>query len=282
MAELSKLRDNKLRVVRWSLAVAALLAVSIAGLTGSFETCTSKTSATVHEAQCGPPTLSDPTVLAVGLLIVFLILPDLSEVGLPGITLKRRIEAAEQKVTDESRRVSDLQSLAAIQQLRIESISLNQTVSGASAQASLVLTPEVLRELQHGIDDKSEAYLRQEYVPETVLPAIGDSDDIAIRSAKLIRLWEEIRRSTVEAGQVFATQSPSGGDESPHLESPARIERFVRVFADELQAVRTVRNAVAHASPVSLEDLDRAIDVAERLLAILRDPFEGKSPGGEP
>lgn len=280
MALLTGFLANGLRVVRWTIAGSALLIISIAGLAGAFETCSTKTSASSQEIQCGPPTLSDPTVLAIGLLIVLLVLPDLSEVGVLGVTLKRRIEAAEKRVDKESHRVTDLQSLSAIQQMRLESIALNQTISGASAQASLVVTPDVLRELQVGITEKGEAYLRREPIPDTALPTIEQSDEVAVRSAKVIRLWEEIRRATIDGAQVYPAQVSITEDQPLHTERPTRVERFVRVFADELQAVRTVRNAVAHAAPVSRVDLDRAIDVAARLLSILHESDSGDGREG--
>jgi hypothetical protein len=109
-----------------------------------------------------------------------------------------------------------------------------------------------------------------------------DSPDYALRLVRLLRLAEELdwaRRlgrgerlllplAEMPASFRYLLRLTSGLPE----ESPgSALHRFASVFASELELVRQARNRAVHAVSLDDEALDLALEVAERLVALLRE-----------
>jgi hypothetical protein len=79
---------------------------------------------------CRPLTITDPQVAGTLFLAVLFLLPDLAEVGIPGLlTLKRRVEEQEAKVEEQETRIAALTAQvaqSAVQQQTAEQSSLAQ------------------------------------------------------------------------------------------------------------------------------------------------------------
>lgn len=86
-----------------------------------------------------------------------------------------------------------------------------------------------------------------------LLPDVSVAGDQAVEDrlkVRLVQVWEELRTML--------------GDVPRHSR-----QRFETVFQEEMEAVRAVRNSVAHAVPVPASELQAAVDLAEKLRLIL-------------
>lgn len=97
--------------------------------------------------------------------------------------------------------------------------------------------------------------------------------DISHLKLRLLEVWESIN-----AYDRFATNAgpPPETLGLPHLSSPLPeesqlriVRRWVSIFREEIETVRLVRDAVAHAKPIPDESLREAVTVADYLLDTL-------------
>ena len=257
------LKDNAWRPIRWTV-VLVLLTVAIAGLfLGWFEVCSKTTTKDGIESACNQPTVSDASVVGSVLLVLLILSPDLSEIGVFGISLKRRLEAAEQKAKSSEEKVERVTDRLAIQSTRIDGLA--QATASAAAQATvgpIFIGDKAIEHAQAVLPEKERAFLagRDVSVDETPKPPL---DYAAI--GELISNWEEIN-SLLGPTPYRMTQRPPV--ESSLSEDDVR--RFVEIFKEELQIVRAARNTVAHAGAISPEDVTSAVDISNSLLEILR------------
>jgi hypothetical protein len=231
---------------------------------------------------CHPYAVAD--LFPILLVVALLLLPEVDELGLPGIgTLKRRVAQQEREVE----RLGE--SINVLQQLSIRS-SAEVTVTNNLLQA------------QERIAEKSERYVAastagaEEDEPVPAEPprlsqaAVGGKQ--LLRSWGQIEAWLDLARCLEESDELAAWIRMPPGDRdvdelAPHdrhvvdrlpadlVLSAAQqraVVRWSRLFADEIDSVRFVRNEVAHDRRwLKLEDIDRALDVAEQLLGLLQD-----------
>jgi hypothetical protein len=102
----------------------------IGGLLGSrFHVCKHETitkgAETTVTNTCGAPGVSDAEVVAIALFVVLLLVPDMSEVGVFGVSLKRRLAAAEEKASESIAKAENLQHQLQVQSLRVETLTQN-------------------------------------------------------------------------------------------------------------------------------------------------------------
>lgn len=104
--------------------------------------------------------------------------------------------------------------------------------------------------------------------------------DISHLKLRLLDVWESIN-----AYDRFATNAgpPPETLGLPHLPSPLPeepqlriVRRWASIFREEIETVRLVRDAVAHAKPIPDASVREALWVADRLLETL---FAGLSEG---
>lgn len=260
---------------RWLLVFAVLLACIYGLFTSSFSICSDQTVSKGAEKTitqtCKGPAVSDAGVVALALLIVLLVAPDMSEVGAFGVSLKRRLAAAEEKASESKAKSDALETRLLIQDVKIESLSQSSAAASAHAKADIFINqlPINFQELAvSSLHDKEEAL----QLSMAAGPA-ADSDHLdervvpnAEKSVRLIRNWE-----ILAASLDLPPHRRGGRPDIPRVKvSGLQAERFDALFADQLQVVRAARNSVAHSSPITDQELDAAVNISEELLRILR------------
>jgi hypothetical protein len=249
-------KADTFRWPRWLIAIVVLLGL-IGGLLGSRfhvckdETVTKGTQTTVTHT-CNGPGVADAGVVAIALFIVLLLAPDMSEVGVFGISLKRRLAAAEEKASESIAKVENLQHQLQVQSLRVD--TLTQNVAAASSQATAnnttIIGEELIRELRFGLHEKAQA-LEQGVAPSPRKKDRHAPDPQLV--TRLIANWETISESL----------GP------PQSRSPGAAD-YANAFQEELEVIRAARNTVAHAKPITHQDLREAVALSNDLLEVLR------------
>jgi hypothetical protein len=246
--------------VRWTLIVGILIWGFVGAVNGSFETCTEQaTEAGVVEV-CGPPAVTDLSVVSGLALILFLSMPDLAEASLGGVvSIKRRLARAEEEVQHQAQ---ELQGLRMALDVRLAA----QAASASAAESNVfIVTADQIANLPGTIERKWRGE-SDEAPPE---PAVEVTDDYAENVVRLIDNWEQLAELV-----PLRPRRPTGG---PMSEGEEREEyqrsRFVSMFADEIQLVRAARNSVAHSKPLPIDAVKEAADAAEELVRIYQLPF---------
>ncbi|WP_131829160.1 hypothetical protein [Mycobacterium numidiamassiliense] len=266
-------RASVFKLIRWAIAIGGLLTFVVLLLGNRFEVCkvesgAGKDGATVTTT-CGGPTVTDASVVAVGLLLVLLLAPDMSEVGVLGVSLKRRLEAAEQKATDSEAKADRLESQLQMQNLRVDTISQNFAAAQATNQV-FVVTSDAIKQADTRLPDKIDAFSRGEALtPNTVVPSdpsVGTDTPDPFLVSRILENWEILNASL----NLQPRGHGVGGDRFRVNLSSDEIELFRSTFDEEIRIVRAMRNNVAHAVPIPNEDLQRVVDISEQLLRFLR------------
>jgi hypothetical protein len=175
----------------------------------------------------------------------------MNEVGMFGISLKKRVEDAE-------RRVGNFENRLEVQNTRIESMVQSAASASVEANFSPVYVGDAsIVQARENLPAKEEAFRKGQDAdsswkmdPELNSGGIGE----------IIANWETIAR------RLAITPYGGGARESMH---PDDVGSFMEFFGEEIQVVRAVRNAVAHARPVSSNELQSAIDISRELLEIM-------------
>ena len=263
---------NAFRFIRWGIAIGGLLIFTGLLLKGSFEICkvetaTDKDRTTVTNT-CDPPTVTDASVVAIALLIGLLFAPEMSEVGIFGVSLKRRVEAAESKASQSEAKAERLETQLQMQNVRVD--TLTQNVAAASAQGIgnlYIMSGEKLDNVDSGLREKAERFSRGE-MPVSTAGAFQLREDLRpdpTLVSRIIQNWE------ILAASLDLPPYRPDRDVIPRAAvTAADAKRFRNVFAEELQIVRAARNTAAHFGPISNDELQTALDISEQLLEILR------------
>ncbi|OBG37465.1 hypothetical protein [Mycolicibacter heraklionensis] len=275
------IRAHYFRTIRWTIAVAGLLIFVALLLNSSFEICDIRTETgndkTTVTKTCNGPTVTDASVVAVALLFALLLAPDMSEVGVFGVSLKRRVFAAEKKASDSEAKAEKLESQLQIQNLRVDMLA--QNVAAATAQATnnvFLYTSEDIKKIDSQLPKKAEAFTRGDVTEPTVADwSSAEDTETAEKEKSDARLVTRI----IENWEVLAASL----DLPPYRRVPRsdalrikitanQADQFRFLFEEELQVVRAARNNVAHAKAIPIEDLRSAVDISDQLLTILTKP----------
>ena len=115
------------------------------------ETVTTKDGPTVTKT-CTGPSVTDAGVVAVALLIVLALAPDMSEVGVFGLSLKTRLKATEEKA-------NRLESQLQMQNLRVDTLSQNSNSASAQGIGQLIITtPDQIRQVDSDMAEKVKTF----------------------------------------------------------------------------------------------------------------------------
>jgi hypothetical protein len=208
---------------------------------------------------CGPIGVIDLAPVAV--LIALLLIPDLSQVDLFGvISLHREVKEVGRKQDQVAGEL--VQVRAAVNQ----AVSQNQTIN-----QNFIMSPgaqEARAELEQKVDD----FLSQPLgfvTPSPVRKRQPPGPDRARKEAELITVWEDLRAYLA----LIGGRPSRGASERPEPSAipivASIISEFSTTFADQIDVVRAARNSVAHAVPISNQDLDTALALGQRLLEAL-------------
>ncbi|GAB3460599.1 hypothetical protein [Actinophytocola sediminis] len=226
-----------------------------------------------RESECNPWGIVELIPFLV--IAILAILPDLSEVTIGSIvSLKRRVEVQE----DELDRTVKRQESVEQQILQLANVSASQQVTQQfftlPAGSATRLPDDVLDKKERLFGDLPDVTRAAPGVRERPYPPripgmhhVSDySPEDAQRALQLIEQWEGL-------DQFVVSRYPTDPGSESGVEQLLRKARrnFSRLFADELDMIRSVRNNIAHARYVATEDLQGALEAAEELHQILTD-----------
>lgn len=271
------------RVPRWIVASLVLLSC-VTGLLGSgFHVCkdetVSKGADITRTHTCNTPGVTDAGVVAVALLIVLLIAPDMSEVGVFGVSLKRRLVAAEGKASASEAKAERLETQLQVQNLRVD--NLTQSVATANAQGigQVIITTEQIKKVDSEMSRKVATFNWDELVEQTFaeLQRSAEPRQDPALVPRIIQNWE-----IIAASLDLPPHGPGRGGIPRVAITAEQSEQFRFLFEEEIQIVRAARNTVAHAQPIADDALKAAVDISEQLLEILRRDPPPDLVGAEP
>lgn len=232
------------RWIRWTLAAALVLYCAWGALTNSFERCVDEHRDDAIVTLCGPPAITDASVLAVAAVFLILVWPDLSEFGAFGLSLKRRVENAEETAKSAVDKATEVATELHLTRIQIA------TAATASSQAIVVIGKDQLDQVVEDAPRKVDEFLESGAVRVDSVDGGSADENPAIA---LLAAWEYINE---RAALTRPYSSADLGDD---------IRQFRSAFGRELDIVRGVRNAVAHAVPVSQSEIASALEVANEL-----------------
>jgi hypothetical protein len=315
--------------VRWTFV--ALIALGMAALVvgsryvDALHVCTATLTAkgTIVEL-CRPYDIAD---LAPGLLIAgLLLLPDVSELTLPGLgSLKLKVEAQELRSEQVEEQVTRLEQRLTLNSAQSTNVNLIMREAGSNLEARIdefwadrepdkaaAWKPSAWKPDSHADGDghigpapsarlfeapqrqvtsrepgeqtaqRSQLRVAESALISQQLLALWSDMDRWIRLGQILEvgpdeLWKWLARAPEERGEPPLGDGREGrllGDLLANLsaEEAQAVTRWVTIFTEEITAVRLARNAVAHLpDSLSLDELQRAFDLAEELQGILRE-----------
>lgn len=260
------------RVARLSAVFVLLVAFAIAAI-WAYRECTVVRTVDTNdlassEVTCAPPTITSATVLIVLLLVVALLWPDISEVTVLGVTLKRRIAAAESKASAAREGVDDLRATVLLQQVQIDA------VASASSMASAVVHNHFGSDAW-GADERARLREESSRVADGASGRRegGQSDEPGRVTTSVAELKIELLGKYESLAEVLDLHTLRGRGRPTTEEAHRRRvqEWFIADYAPALDSVRQLRNAIAHARQVSRDDVIDGLTVLDRLLPAARD-----------
>lgn len=195
-------------------------------------------------------------LLPLAILVALLLLPDMSELAIPGlITLKRRVEQQEHTVSSQAARQSDLEHQLQVLQTTVQSTNTS------------VYVLNDLSAIAEGVERKASAFLDPQAPMSTRTEPRSPDPETAVRANELLELAE--RLATYETGLSERSLPP---------ESHEALRRWRHLFATELAAVRTARNRIAHPPhDLTPDQIDDAVRIARRLYEVLQTTIDNPS-----
>lgn len=201
---------------------------------------------------CAPATLTSGPLLIFLLLVVALLWPDLAEVTVLGVNMKRQVEAAKAAVEAAEERVGLLEQSIQVQNLRIQTLTTataaNYTVLSFDGR---FLNAERAQEIRELASEASE-----NEAPELTSPTdLAEVTDEALKLQVLAKWeslvslldldrWKRRRRDPLE--------QPMPLDAPP---TQLQIDEFIEDHERSIQLIRNLRNSVAHARPIDRSTL---------------------------
>jgi hypothetical protein len=247
------------RIIRLAAFVAVLLwsagylaneanRICTAVVRSGFEAATTTT--------CAPPGLDSPLTLGLVLFAILLLWPDLSEIGVLGITLKRQIASA----ADSAKRAEQAATSLSAQ---VSQWILTSSTSSASSSTELnVYTSSDANTVTRAAEAKEQS--RDLGTDASALK--GASEDELV--GKIVRKWAELQ----EGLQLDNRLRPKPDDSTKYASrlSSARFD-FVGKWNEELFALRKLRNAAAHGADLERARLEDGVVLLESLLDDYRE-----------
>lgn len=272
---------SNFQVIRWVAAVLIGLAAAAYYLHGIDNQTVCREVA--EEGQilklCGPPGPSE--LIPFALVITLLLLPDLSELAIPGLLSLKRT------VTQQKGRQDQLETkLAQVEQRVDQRVSFK--IDLHTAEKEVEVKEETLLEAEGTAFEAADEETEAEPVPgpdveadaaqaapdertEAELPPglTSDEDDL------LASLTMQLAWLTKNLTQYEAISRMRRVDQSERMatlteEQQQVVDRWYNVFEDEIGLVKKFRNALAH-NPyaVDLAELTEAVRIGRRLMRIL-------------
>lgn len=261
------------RIFRLSIAALLLLGYACAAV-WLYRECTAVRTTAADgsvslETTCAPPTLTSATVLVLLLLVGALLWPDISELAVLGVSLKRRIETAQAAADNAADGLASLRDVVQFQQTQLEAV----TTASASSILNLNfgdtsgLTEEQKTRLQKQADEARTETPSPSASDETLNSEILADADLKLR---VLADYEQL-------SEALGLESRRGRGRPTLRDAHLReVQRdFIDDHAGPLRSVRAVRNAVAHAREVSPQELQDALVILSTLNSAAREHLSG-------
>lgn len=258
-------RELALRYVRWGAAAVLVIGYAVAAFV--YRECIEATvfdgkgAVSAREVVCAPPTLTSASLLVLLLAVALLLWSDLSEVGVLGFTMKRRMERVETLTEDTNRRVDGLYNLVATTLEQSMSSSQQVFVGGFGKE---YLDSEGAEQLEQ----QAEFALRHEGETGN---GTGRYEELTDPELKLLLLarFQELE------GLVGTRRAAGQGTRTKQQEAKEMARR--RLERDDAEALRNIaaaRNSVAHAQEISREAVIGALVEIKVVIPKAREYFE--------
>ncbi|WP_156925967.1 hypothetical protein [Glycomyces arizonensis] len=224
--------------------------IGAAAYSGLLRTCSEAVAGNTIREICGPVTMVDPRIALPILLGAILILPDMSEVGILGLSLKKRVEEAERQVAQFELRILE-------QELRITSASQSAASAQVNFGGDLMFTQDAVERSRNGVSEKRRKFLSGEDSGPDWDPSPQPNMELVWQ---LLSNWEFLSEALGLAGYRRAFVN---GAQSKYKNY---VSRFRSQFEEELRIVQTARNTVAHARHIPDEELEEAVYLSRELM----------------
>lgn len=274
------------RPLRISLVFLILTAYAIATL-WLYRECSVVSTSTpdavaTTETTCAPPTVTSASVLVLILLVVLFLWPDLSEITVLGVALKRKVEEAKNDAAAAKEQVGALSQL--VQSLQIQ---ITSTAASASISQSFFLpdypwgkseserVQQSVRELKKERDENLRSSSAQGPIatdPDRTgaiyLESLQKKSDDELKMI-LLRDWENL--SSLLGIQGYGRGKPDSQLNKNEVRKQLAQKGFIADYRETIAGVRSLRNAVAHGMDVSRQDVTEGLQAVALLTPMARD-----------
>lgn len=205
-------------------------------------------------------------VLLLLLLVAALLWPDISEITVLGVSLKRKVAQAQVAAETARERIEQLREVVQFQQTQIEAV----TTATATNTTNIHFGDGALREDQRERLRRQAEEVRAES-PKDQDPDAEQPSSKASDGELKLQVLSEFQTLSDLLG--LSTERGRGRLVSKDHRRRAVQQFFLEDHAGPVRSVRAVRNAVAHAQPVSREDLENALVVLSDLIPAAHEHF---------
>ena len=260
-------------------AALVLVVVSVGGwLIGTPATCRDAVAGTAVVRVCEPVGLADVRVVGAALLVALLVVGDVGEIGLGGVTLKRAVAEVRAEVAETRRDVSDLGAAVVntVDVVMPERRSAPGAVTEATASGSDTAAIAAFTAGFHGLPT-----LLPSWVAEAALVGYDAGDDgLLVPHTNLDCADDEVRTAVrLLDGDPFASVVVDRDGSLPLLAAPAMDDDGRRIGAVAV-AVRRVSGR-GPTSTVDIDELSGAVTVLAAAYSCLRrDLLRRQAAGG--
>lgn len=230
---------------------------------------------------CGPPGPSE--LIPFALVIAVLLLPDLSELAVPGLlSLKRAVtqqegrqEEVETKLAQVEQRVEQRVSFkidlhTAEKEVKVKEEALRGAKGTAFEAVEEAVAAESAPEPEGRVPAQAGSQETAEAAPAESPPGLVDDEDDRRASLTMQLAW--LTKSLTQYEAISRMRRVDQGERMAALseEQQQIVDRWYNVFEEEIGLVKQFRNALIH-NPyaVDLEELTEAVRIGRRLLRIL-------------
>lgn len=268
----SSVRSRRVRLV---VAVLLLVSCSLAAIVFYEECVTTRTGGGVPTSTCHPPEVTSPVVLAILLLVALLLWPDLSEVAVLGVSLKRRVDAAELGAKRAQEDVASLHTTIQLQEMRIEGLA----EANSSASANITMTnswdsePDWSKGWSGQLQKIANMLSEQRASMGMDVPDASESVGTADLKLELLEKYEEFATAmgyNIDRRKIRSSQDP-GVKRWVYAQ-----QEFFESNREAVQSVRALRNGIAHAQLVDRQAVIEGLEILSELQPKLVDHYAGR------
>lgn len=215
---------------------------------------------------CAPPTVTSATILLFLMLVVALLWPDISEITVLGVSLKRKVAEARAAAESARESVEHLRDIVQYQQTQIDAVTTATATNTTTIHfGDGTRLEEVRGRLRKQAEDVRED-TRGEPAQDSEHPPTDLSDsELKIRVLSDFQIFSDLLGLSDHRGR--------GQVLSKDHHRRAIQQFFLDDHAGPIRSVRAVRNAVAHSQDVSREDLENALVILRDLIREAREHF---------